>query len=282
MCPLLKALLLPASPPCVRSFACRHKTCGVPSVPGCLENEGVRAGSTHLVGVITLQVAGALRLSLGTVCVSVCACMSLCCASWIWGLFLSLPLVRLYATAKTLQTPWAESRTSLSQPRIQGLAVWSCGAAPGGAAGTTELCPCSHCPAWLDAGMQAEHSQGCQQGRSTQKSLQALAVPKLCEEWAAAALDVSLSRGQWLFPPLIVAPCQQPGHLSQQSPWPWMLGSISHHREMVGFGTLILGLAHATSLHKRGTLVPRHCRHHSSWSYAERRGTWVWPLVLYS
>lgn len=78
MCPLLKALLLPASPPCVRSFAYEHKTRGVPSVPGCLENGGVRAGSTHLVGVITLQVAGALRHSLGTVCVSVCACMGLC------------------------------------------------------------------------------------------------------------------------------------------------------------------------------------------------------------
>lgn len=93
---------------------------------------------------------------------------------------------------------------------------------------------------------------------------------------------VPLSCVQWLFPPLVMAPSREPGHLSWQSRWLWMLGSISHHGEMVGFGTLVLGLSHATSPHKRGMLVPRHCRSHSSRTYAERRGTRVWPLVLCS
>lgn len=80
LCPLLKSLLLPAGPPSsARSFACEHKTPRVSSLPGCLETGGVGADSTQaprLVGV-TLQVARALKLCLGSVCVSVCVCVGL-------------------------------------------------------------------------------------------------------------------------------------------------------------------------------------------------------------
>lgn len=91
------------------------------------------------------------------VCVHVCLRGSLCCASWSWDCSFLCPLPGFMplvpgATAKALQTPWAESKASPSQPGIQGPAVWSCGAGPGGAGGTTEPLPCSHCPAQLDAG----------------------------------------------------------------------------------------------------------------------------------
>lgn len=178
-------------PPSARSFACEHKTPGLPSIPGCLETWGVRAGSTqtpHLVGV-TLCVAGAPRLCRQCSCVCVCLhgsgsghCSSLCPFPGF------MPFVP-GATAKTLQTPWAESKASPSQPGIQGPAVWSCAAGPSGAGGITEPLPCSHCPASLDAGAGRYGGRGCQQGRSTQRSLQAFASPNLSEEWAAAALD---------------------------------------------------------------------------------------------
>lgn len=124
LCPLLKPLLLPAAPPSARSFACDTKPWGflcrrMSAHWGCGDRQHP---GRPLVG-------GRSPQALSGRCACVCLCLhGLCCAFWSWGLFLPLylpgfmPLVP-GATAKALQTPWAQSEASPSQAGIQGPAV---------------------------------------------------------------------------------------------------------------------------------------------------------------
>lgn len=264
------------------------KPLGFPLSQDALKLGGQAAPQASRLVEVTLRVAGALRLSPGSVCVFMCACMDLDLGT----VPLSAPcqaLCHLCQVPQQRHSKPNELRAKHPHPR-QGSRDQLCEAVVLVLVGLEV--PQSPCPAftalpgWMlgQAGLEAEHRQGCQQGRSTQSSLQAFASPDLSEEWLLQPSmgQVPLSCSQWLCPPLMVAPSQQPGHPSWQSPWPWMLGSISHHREMAAFGMLILELSCATSAHKRGTLVPRHCRGHSSRICAGRRGSRIWTLILCS
>lgn len=170
LCPLLKPLLLPAGPSSAKSFTCGHKTPGVPSVPGCLETGGVGAGSTQaprLAGV-TLRVAGALRLSLDSVCVCVCLHRCLLHLLDLGTVPLSAPCQALCHLCQVLQQRHSKPhglRARHPQPS-QGSRDWLCGAVLLVLVGLEV--PQSPCPAltalpgWMlrQAGMQAEMPVG--------------------------------------------------------------------------------------------------------------------------
>lgn len=167
-----------ASPSSARSFAWESKTHGASSLPECLEHGNVGPESTQRPPAGWGNPAGGR--SPGTLsgqCVCVSAWVSLLCPLGLGAVPISAPCLALCSLchSKGIPIPARDPGTGSVELWCWSWRGWRCHRA---LALLSPPCPFG---CW--------GRQGCQQGRSTQRSLQAPAAPNPCEEWAAAALD---------------------------------------------------------------------------------------------
>lgn len=234
---------------------------------------------------------------------------SFCGSTWIWRPFPPLPLARLYAACAGRRGEGNPKAPRLRARRPHPGQGTGCGAGPGGPGGTTEplprpLLPCKvGCWGRQRAGKDAGRAGStqwssfactfCGQGRirpSCEPSLHPRARDQTCLRTGLPQPSmgrVCLSHVWWLFPPLRggLQPGAMPPVLAEpvaQDAGEWVHLPSQGDGWVWDMGILTLGLAHATSLCKGGTLVPRHWGGHPSRIDAGGKGTRVWPLFLRS